>query len=1397
MLRNTIQTRLQSMFQKRPPGSGRGWRKRFLVLAGVTVAFFVIGHLAIRFIVWPQIEKSKPAIERLMSHHLGANVTVDEVQMSWTGMRPNFVITGLRINNSSTSSGTSLGTSSNNSTSPLLIQNISGQLSWYSLYHLAPYFHQITFDQVELYAQRDAKGVVSVAGMPIKNTGNDFSTETWLLTQNDIRINNAKIFWEDRKDRNLNTSFDIQNAYLTNGIRSHQGQLIAKTPWSPNPMKVKADFVHHLGGQAGNWRDWIGTFTWDLADVSLSQISQDISLPLYDLGGKIDSIGNLKLDGGKPDGGEMSLKVDRLRVQRAKDEDPIVFDRLETELIQDTNSGLNSITTKTLAWRNIDSASSAPLEKLGPITFRWRPRKDGGEIKEFGFSSSKIQVVDIALFARNLPLPKKIHEWIKRSEADGELQNVEINWSESKSTLSALPIPGNWFSANKLDFSVSAKLNNISFIGINKAMPSVSNLSGNVISNQKQGNLTLDASNLGLEINDFLSDPQIQLDRAKGDISWSKQKGGWQIDAKKMQLSNPDITTNFDLSYLLTGPQQTDQMTLDMSIVQAKMAKVHRYFPVGVNLETRQYLSKAFESGDIQNGSIRIKGDPDQIPFPPGSAGEIIVKLPFSNAIYNPTPLLPVKNGVWTALSSVNGIINIKQAVLNVDIDKANYKKVMLNNIHSQIPDLSAKRLALLINGQVNGDSSEILEYLIASPLGVQRPSLAKHFTLTGPVNIDLGLKIPLTNSDDINVDAKLTLAGNKAQWDDLPPLENLKGKIRITETNPEFENITANFLGGVLKVSSANLTAGNSSYSISGDINAAFIKKYASKNVTSQTSLALLNAMSGSAKYDGLINFNKLGSQTNLKFDLRNWASSAPVPAKKLAGASMLGELSLKTYPAGKLNPVRADWSGKLDDQYFIQGNLNANDEMRNVLGIGSSAPLPQQGLALHLTSNELNLDQWVEFLDVGRPTEKVIEIKKTDNHESEIQISAQVKKLTAFNREWTEVNINSQEKNKAWQVRLNSPEIVGQVQWHLSNIEQPSGLITGRLSRIKLPDQLITADLSPEDVAIQKLSAPKTPTSPNAIPSLDLVIDDLSWSKAHLGTVKIKSKTTDNLLKIESIQIDNPQGNSTIQGQWIARTLGSVDQSSITVDMNIKDAGQIIARWSSQNPVEGGAGKLKASLSWSGPIFSPDYDSLAGNANLNLNKGRLLEVNSAGAKLLDVLSLQSIFRFATFDLQGSLGNLTTKGTSFNTINSNFEITQGIAQTKQFNMILDQARVAMTGQINVPKQTQDLRVTIFPTIDATAGSLAAFAINPIVGLGALLGQYLISNQINRSLQTDYLVQGSWENPEVVPLDQKGQPLDAKTLETIRTKNLLKEQIKPSLPDSAPPASTPSPSLSL
>lgn len=1383
MLRNLIPPRLQSVLQKRPPGGSGRWGKRALILGGFILAVFVLGHLGVRFLLWPQVEKSKPALEKLISARIGADVSMDDVQVSWTGIRPSFEITGLRFNSSSKAK-------------PLLeIQKISGELSWLSFYHLEPYFHELDFVGAQIYAQRNAKGIISIAGMPIGGKSDDFSAENWLFAQNTIKVSQAQFFWEDLQNKKLNTSIEIEELNLSNGLRYHRGTLIANTPWHKGQIQINADFAHRLGGQAGNWKDWVGEFSWDFADLNLNKITQDFKVPLYALEGSISSKGKLNLDSGKPDGGALSIAADRLKIQLAKDEEPIEFGRLETDLIQSTEKQMLSVSTKSLAWRDIDSPSSAPLEHLSPMTFRWKPPGDGGDIKEFGFSSPQILVEDVALFALNLPLPKKVRQWIKASEADGELQDLEINWAESRSALSALPIPGTWFNADKLDFTVSAKLIDLSFVGINKSMPSVSHLTGVITADQKHGSLSLASSNLEVEINDFLVDPKIKLDKASGQVSWEKYKGGWIINAKQVALSNPEINVTLSSNYILSGPKQADQLTLDMNFVQAKLASAHRYLPVGMDSDSKQFLGKAFDTGLIRNGTLHIKGDPNQIPFPKEQSGEFALNLPITDATFKPAPLLSKSQGEWPAFTKLSGEISMKQSTLNVDITQANYQSVVVSKVHAEIPNVSAKQLMLSVTGSAQGEAQQMLQYLFASPVGKSQESLEKNLKVSGFTSLNLALSIPLSGKADTHIDAKLDLPGNRAQWGSFPPLDNLKGNIRITELNPEFENVTANFLGGAINITSAPSTTANPSFSINGNIDGSFIKQYFSADLNPTVS-SILAGMSGSAKYEGSLNFSKAGSETNLKLDLRNWASQAPAPAKKSAGTPMLGQLNLRTYVNSKANSARATWSGKIGEQISLQGSLGLDNEIRHALGVGAPANLPQQGFALNLQASDLNVDAWQEFLSAGHRNKAV---KQNSADESNIQVNAQIKKLILLDRAWSDVGLVGNNKNDIWQLRLNSTQAAGQIRWQEENSTNPSGLIAGHFTRLRVPDPLANVNLLPESVSknqnnrTQK-SVNKEKLSPNSIPSLNITIDDFSWSKAQLGVIKIKSRTSKNLLNLESVQIANPQGSSSLSGQWSSDIANGKDHSTLNIDMDVKDAGQIIAHWSNTKSVEGGQGKLTGKLEWDNNLFIPDYETLSGKIALNLEKGRLLEVNSDAAKLLNVLSLQSLFRFATLDLQGSLGNIVAKGTPFNSIESSFDISNGLAQTNQFTMELDQARVAINGQINIPKETQDLRITVFPTIDAAAGSVvAAFVINPIVGLSALVGQYLITNQINRAMQTDYLVQGSWTNPEVIPLDQKGQPIDQKTLDSIRTKGLLKEQAKPNAPNTqnASPSASP------
>ena len=97
-----------------------------------------------------------------------------------------------------------------------------------------------------------------------------------------------------------------------------------------------------------------------------------------------------------------------------------------------------------------------------------------------------------------------------------------------------------------------------------------------------------------------------------------------------------------------------------------------------------------------------------------------------------------------------------------------------------------------------------------------------------------------------------------------------------------------------------------------------------------------------------------------------------------------------------------------------------------------------------------------------------------------------------------------------------------------------------------------------------------------------------------------------------------------------------------------------------------------------------------------------------------------------------------------------------------------------MRGQINLLEETQDLRITLYPRLNMASTSVAAyFLMTPVIGFSVLVGQYLFTSGLNRALGADYLIQGNWTDPEVIPLDQKGQPIDPEIIKSIRSKALI------------------------
>ena len=78
-------------------------------------------------------------------------------------------------------------------------------------------------------------------------------------------------------------------------------------------------------------------------------------------------------------------------------------------------------------------------------------------------------------------------------------------------------------------------------------------------------------------------------------------------------------------------------------------------------------------------------------------------------------------------------------------------------------------------------------------------------------------------------------------------------------------------------------------------------------------------------------------------------------------------------------------------------------------------------------------------------------------------------------------------------------------------------------------------------------------------------------------------------------------------------------------------------------------------------------------------------------------------------------------------------------------------ADVEMSGQTDLARETQDLRVRVVPSLGDSA-ALGIGIVNPIAGVAAALAQRILKNPLGQIFAYDYAVSGSWTDPKVVKI---------------------------------------------
>ena len=117
--------------------------------------------------------------------------------------------------------------------------------------------------------------------------------------------------------------------------------------------------------------------------------------------------------------------------------------------------------------------------------------------------------------------------------------------------------------------------------------------------------------------------------------------------------------------------------------------------------------------------------------------------------------------------------------------------------------------------------------------------------------------------------------------------------------------------------------------------------------------------------------------------------------------------------------------------------------------------------------------------------------------------------------------------------------------------------------------------------------------------------------------------------------------------------------------------------------------------------------------------------------------------------DMKLDFKDVFSEGFTFDRLRGNISLNNGLASTANFRAIGTQATIFMDGSVDLIHKSQNMRVLVLPELNAGLASLGYVLVNPAVGLGSFIAQYILRDPLRKILAYEYKISGSWVDPTV------------------------------------------------
>ena len=732
---------------------------------------------------------------------------------------------------------------------------------------------------------------------------------------------------------------------------------------------------------------------------------------------------------------------------------------------------------------------------------------------------------------------------------------------------------------------------------------------------------------------------------------------------------------------------------------------------------------------------------------------------------------------------------------------------LQLVKLDARIPDLLHSATVDVV-AAMKGPVADVLGFVNTSPVGAMIGQVLEKSVATGAGDYALRLNLPLFAIEKTRVQGTVTLPGNDVQITPASPLlARAKGVVTFSESGFNVAAAQARFLGGDIRFEGGMRGAARAP-APGSDLETSVVLK-AQGNVTAEGlrqakdlgfASRLAQNASGGAAYSATLGFRRGVAEITVASNFQGMALSLPAPLGKTAEAVLPVRFE-DTLVRESMAPGQ-----KLQDQLSLSvGNLASIVYVRDISGAearvlrgsigvgleaGESAPVPESGVAANINLASVDLDAWEKVLSASTgsagTTASASPATTTGRAGAgadtvamsylPTRMAIRARQLQVEGRKLNRVVVGATRDGLNWRANIDAEELNGYVEFRQAgggSAGLGGGRVFARLSRLNLGQNTAS---EVENILDQQ---------PASIPALDIVVEDLELRGRKLGRVEIEAinrgaftPLRDGALRegalreggarewrLNKFNVILPEAVLTATGNWAAINqqapapasasgLGAVRVQAVLPErrrtvmnfkLDIADSGELLKRFGMKDVIRRGKGKMEGQVAWTGSPLSPDYPSMSGVFNVNIESGQFLKADPGIAKLLGVLSLQSLPRRLTLDFR----DVFSEGFAFDFVRGDVTIAQGLASTNNLQMKGVNAAVLMAGSADIAKETQDIKVVVVPEINAGTASLIATVINPAIGLGTFLAQYFLRLPLMQAATQEFHIDGSWADPKI------------------------------------------------